>query len=80
MLGVAALAHFAAVHRHRLVALGVAADIVDAVAGAVAVGGIAVGRYVGRVRALHLGAFLLGVGGGVYGRFIVREVGFFFGE
>ena len=80
MLRVAAFAHFTGVYRCRVVALGVVADVVYAVAGAIAVSGVAVGRYVGRVRALYLGAFPFGIGSRVDGRFIVRQVSFFFGK
>lgn len=80
MLRVAAFAHLAGVYRCGVVALRVVADVVYAVAGAVAVGGIAVGRYVGCVRALYLGAFPFGIGSRVDGCFIVRQVSFFFGK
>lgn len=80
MFGVAALTYFTAVYRHRVITLRIIANIVYAVAGAVAIGGVAVGRYVHRVGALYLRAFLFGISSGVNGRFVVREVGFFFGE
>ena len=80
LVSVFARAFTAFVNRHGAVALRIAADIIYAVAGAVAVGSVAVRRYIGGIRALHLSALFLGIGGGVDGRFIVREVGFFFGE
>ena len=80
MFGITALAYFTAVNGHGLIALWIAADVIYTMAGTVAVGGIAVGRYIGRIRALHLRAFLLSISSRVNGRFIVREVGFFLSE
>ena len=77
MLGVTSFAHFAAVHRHGAVALRVAADIIYTVPGAITIGGVAVSRYVGGVRALHVGALLFGVSRWVNRRVFVLKVGGF---
>ena len=78
VFSVAAFAHFAGVYRHRPVALRVAANFVDAFTDAVAIGSIAMGRYTGRIRALHLSTFSLGVGPWINGCFNVLGVGFLF--
>lgn len=77
MLGVAAFAYFAFVDRHWLVALRVVTDIIHALAGIVAIGGVAVGRYLVVVRVLHLGALLLGILERVDGGSFVLRFGVF---
>ena len=75
MLSVAAFAHFAGVYRHRLVALGVIAHVMNAFASIVTISGVAVARYLIVVWILHLRAFLFCILKGVDGRLSVLVVG-----